>query len=210
MSQKRRLITGCAVFFSLVLVYSTCFAQFGLPIPGVDALKGGKKGATPEAAPASGGKKLASDTTFTNAARKYQYTVPAGWEIVQGDPTGEDVGFHKMGTTMSFTIHITQMTPSFPRKASVDASLKQEKERVQIKQLLEAKRRDDGANKKDCGVIGWQITEAPQKNDYQRIIWQCYDGQNYYMNFNASSENKNFEASRATLETIIQSIKFCQ
>ncbi len=55
------------------------------------------------------------------------------------------------------------MLPSFPRKASVDASLKSDKERVQIKQYLEAKRRDDGDAKKKCGVIGWEIVEALKK-----------------------------------------------
>ena len=60
------------------------------------------------------------------------------------------------------------------------------------------------------GVIGWELVEAPQKNGFQRIIWQAYDGQNFYMNFDAYSENQDFEAARATLRQIMDSIKFCR
>jgi hypothetical protein len=81
---------------------------------------------------------------------------------------------------------------------------------VTIKKLLQAKRRDDGDAKKKCGGIGWEIVEAPQKNDFQHIIWQCYDGENFYMNFMAYSENKDFAASEAILRKIMDSIKFCK
>jgi hypothetical protein len=116
----------------------------------------------------------------------------------------------KPGTSWSFQFHIEQMVPSFPRQASVDASLKQAKEMVGLKKYLEARRRDDGGATGKCGVIGWEIVEAPQKNEYQRIIWQAYDGQNFYMNLMASGENKDFEAARATLRQIMDSIKFCR
>lgn len=202
----------------LVLVLcapTAALAQFGLLQQGLDAVSSGKKPAGPAGAPAAatapgGAGTLARDTTYKNPARGFEFTVPAGWKLENGDPASESVLFMKPGTSWSFQFHLEQMVPSFPRKSSVDASLKQAKEMVTIKKYQEAKRRDDGDAKKKCGVIGWEITEAPQKNDYQRIIWQAYDGENFYMNFMASSENKDFEAARATLRQIMDSIRFCR
>lgn len=204
------------VFVAVFLVVSPAPAQLGLFKQGLDAVTGGKTPATPDAqsaqAPAasSGGKVLTQDTTFTNAARKFQFTIPAGWEIVEGSPDSESVGFRYMKNTMGFNFHAEQMVPSFPRASAVSAGLKQDQERVTIKKLLQAKRRDDGDAKKKCGVIGWEVVEAPQKNGFQRIIWQCYDGENFYMNFMAYSENQEFTASEATLRKIMDSIKFCK
>jgi hypothetical protein len=200
--------------FAACVWSASAFAQFGIIQQGLDAVTSGKKpaevAAPAAAAPSGGGKVLSQETTFTNAARKFQFTIPAGWEIVEGSPESESVGFRYMKTTMGFNFHAEQMVPSFPRAAAVSAGLKQDQERVTIKKLLAAKRRDDGDAKKKCGVIGWEIVEAPQKNDFQRIIWQCYDGENFYMNFMAYSENKDFAASEAILRKIMDSIKFCK
>ena len=206
------------LFFALVLCLpSPAMAQFGLIQQGLDAVTSGKKAAEPAGSAGSaakggsgGGAVLASDTTFKNPARGFEFTIPAGWKLESGDPASESVLFMKPGTTFGFQFHLEQMVPSFPRKASVEASLKQAKEMVGINKYLEAKRRDDGDAKKKCGVIGWEIVEAPQKNDYQRIIWQAYDGENYYMNFMAHSENKDFAAARPVLRQIMDSIKFCR
>lgn len=192
-------------------------AQFGVLQQGLDAVgKSKDKAKSSDPAPASGkgfsggvSKPLGQDTTFKNAARGFEFTIPAGWEKVSGDPDSEDVSYQKPGTTMGFTLHMTRMQPSFPAKASVDASLKSAKEDVKINKLLDAKRRDDGSAKKKCGIIGWEVTEAPQKNGIQRIIWQGYDKENYYMNFMAYSANEDFEASRAALRQIMDSVKFC-
>ena len=202
------LLLTCALSFP-----AFAHAQFGLLKQGIDAVAGGKTaapGAPPAAAAGSAAGVLARDTTYTNAARQFEFTIPAGWKLENGDPAGESVLFMKPGTSWSFQFHIEQMVPSFPRKASVDASLKQAREMVQIKKYQEARRRDDGSAKGKCGVIGWEIVEAPQKNDYERIIWQAYDGQNFYMNFMAASENGQFEAARATLRRIMDSIRFCR
>ncbi|MYL84826.1 hypothetical protein GTA51_17065 [Desulfovibrio aerotolerans] len=207
-----------ALLFALVLCLpSPAVAQFGLIQQGLDAVTSGKKAAEPAGSGGSaakggsgGGAVLASDTTFKNPARGFEFTIPAGWKLESGDPASESVLFMKPGTTFGFQFHLEQMVPSFPRKASVEASLKQAKEMVGINKYLEAKRRDDGDAKKKCGVIGWEIVEAPQKNDYQRIIWQAYDGENYYMNFMAHSENKDFATARPVLRQIMDSIKFCR
>lgn len=206
------LVALAAVFFSA----GPARAQFGILQQGIDAVTSGKtKDAAPgqsgSSAPAGrGGAVLSRDTTYVNPARNFQYTIPAGWELISGDPASESVSFMKPGSSWGFNLHIEQMVPSFPRAASVDASLKQAKEMVGIKKYQEARRRDDGDAKKKCGVIGWEIVEAPQKNDYQRIIWQAYDGQNYYFNMMAHSENKDFESARPVLRQIMDSIKFCK
>jgi hypothetical protein len=166
-------------------------------------------GSPTAAAPASTGS--TAPKTYKNVARKYEYTIPAGWELINGDPGSDSVGFKKVGASWGFLIHIEQMVPSFPRDAAVKAGLKSDQERIQIKKILEARRRDDGSAKKGgCGVIGWELTEAPQDNSFQRIIWQAYDGENFYMNFNAYSANEDFQAAKATLRQIMDSIKFCK
>ena len=113
----------------------------------------------------------------------------------------------KPGTTCGFNIHWTQMVPSFPRKAAVDASYKQAMEEKGIGKYMAVKRRDQGG--KD-GVIGWETIETAEKGSggFQRIQWQCYDGQNYMYSFMAHSEPKDFNANRAELQRIIDSIRF--
>ena len=113
----------------------------------------------------------------------------------------------KPGTTCGFNIHWTQMVPSFPRKAAVDASYKQAMEEKGIGKYMAVKRRDQGG--KD-GVMGWETIETAEKGSggFQRIQWQCYDGQNYMYSFMAHSEPKDFNANRAELQRIIDSIRF--
>ncbi len=151
----------------------------------------------------------ASPVTYTNSARNFSFTIPAGWEIVSGDPNSDDVVFRKSGASWGFGIHMTRMLPSFPRKAAVDAGLKQDKERIKINQVLEARRRDEGNLKKKCSLIGWEFTEAPQTNGIERIIWQGYDRDNYYINLMAYSSTQDFNAARTTLREIMDSIRFC-
>ncbi len=202
------LVAACSLFAA------TAFAQFGLIQSGIDAMTKGKSSqgapAAPGANPAVSANALKQETTFKNPARNFEFTIPAGWEMIEGDPASESCGFRNMANSQGFLFHIEQMVPSFPAKSAVSAGLKQDKERVTIKKLLSAERRDDGNPKKKCGVIGWQIVEAPQKNSFERIIWQCYDGENYYMNFNAYSDNDEFAAARPVLEKIMKSIKFCK
>jgi hypothetical protein len=194
------------------------FGQWGLIKEGVDAARGAKKeparepakpeaGATPQTAP--GGPVLAAPTLYKNTGRNFSVTLPAGWEPI-ANPNGLNVSVMKSGTTRAFIWHITRMVPSFPAKASVDASLKTAKEEVTIGKLLSAKRRDQagGAGKK--GVIGWEIVESATGGggSHQRIIWQCYDGDNYYYNFMTATSPEDFNAARGELQSIINSVKF--
>jgi len=203
------------------------WAQWGAIQSGADALRRAKEAekqpATKQpATKAYEGSASMSDTktgvstspvTYQNKVRNFSYTIPAGWRLERGDPTGnaerDNIIFMKPGTTCGFNIHWTQMVPSFPRKASVDASYKQAMEEKTIGKYLAVKRRDQGGKGKE-GIIGWETIETPEKGSggFQRIQWQCYDSQNYMYSFMAHSEPKDFNANRAEMQRLIDSIRF--
>ena len=205
---------GLLVFWALILLLPpTVMAQWGAIKRGVDAARSGTQQQTTSPgrdAPHNvadekvGGAGLASDTTFRNKRRPFSYTIPAGWRKESGDPTGERAVFMKPGTTASFNFHFTQMVPSFPRKAAVDAGYKQAMEEKTIGKYLSVKRRNQGS------VIGWETIETAEKGSggFQRIQWQCYDGQNYYYTFMAASDPRQFPQHRGVLQRIIDSIRF--
>jgi hypothetical protein len=147
---------------------------------------------------------LASAMTFKNTQRPFAYTIPAGWRQESGDPAGKNVVFMRPGTTAGFNLHFTQMVPSFPRKAAVDAGYKQAMEEKTIGKYLSVKRRNQG------DVIGWETIETAEKGSggIQRIQWQCYDGQNYYYSFMASCDPAQFPQHRAEMQRIIDSVQF--
>ncbi len=215
--RKVTLTLGILLLIGLFLAPAG-LAQWGAIQSGADALKRAKEGEKkPEPAKqeSSGIPNLAqtgpvnqAPVTYKNTSRNFSFTLPAGWEPVK-NPNANDISVGKPGTRSAFVVHITQMVPSFPAKASVDASLKTAKEEVTINKLLSAKRRDDPPGPKPL-VIGWEIIESPTGGggSHQRIIWQCYDGQNYYYNFNAATSPEQFNASKAELQGIINSVKF--
>jgi hypothetical protein len=205
-------------------------AQWGAIQSGVDAARRAKEAEKQPQQPAGQptkayeGSASMSDTktgvstapvTYQNKVRNFSYTIPAGWRLERGDPTGsaerDNIIFMKPGTTCGFTIHWTQMVPSFPRKASVDASYKSAMEEKSIGKYLAVKRRDQGGKGKE-GIIGWETIETAEKGSggFQRIQWQCYDSQNYMYSFMAHSEPKDFNANRAEMQRIIDSIKFAR
>ena len=197
----------------VLVVPQLVLAQWGPIRRGIDAARSGSQQETarpPQEAPHGvaneevGGPGLPSDTTYRNKERPFSYTIPAGWRLEGGDPTGNRPTFMKPGTTASFQFHFTQMVPSFPRKAAVDAGYKQSKEEMTIGKYMSVKRRNQGS------VIGWEVIETAEKGSggYQRIIWQCYDGQNYYYNFMAASEPSQFPQYRAVMQRIMDSVRF--
>jgi hypothetical protein len=198
----------------LVAAPSDLLAQWGLIREGVDAARGARKPAQPApdgphnvAGEDVGGAGSRAPMTYRNRVRPFSYTIPAGWRKEAGDPTGERVTFMLPGTTCGFTFHFTQLVPSFPRKASVNASYKQAKEEMSIGKYISVKRRDQrGPN----GIIGWETIESPTKGSggFQRIQWQCYDKDNYYYSFIAHSDPRQFNQHRAALQGIISSIRF--
>jgi hypothetical protein len=199
------------------------WAQWGAIRSGVDAVRRSQESQQPsQPHKAYEGSVPMSDTktgvstapvTYQNKVRNFSYTIPAGWRLERGDPTGNaerlNILFMKPGTTCAFIIHWTQMVPSFPRQASVDASYTQAMEEKTIRKYLAVKRRNQGGKNKK-GIIGWETIETAEKGSggFQRIQWQCYDGQNYYYNFMTSSEPKDFNANRAEMQRIIDSIRF--
>lgn len=211
---------GMVLGLSLILTAPPdILAQWGLIREGVDAARrGSQQSSPPSSTPARQdpnapskragvGESFASPRTFKNRVRPFSYTIPAGWEMVAGDPTGERADFHKPGTTFGFNFHFTQLVPSFPRKAAVDASYKQAKEEMTIGKYLSVKRRDQGGKH---GVIGWETIETAAKGSggFQRIQWQCYDSKNYYYTFMAAVEPQEFNQYRAEMQRIIDSIRF--
>ena len=214
-----------------IMTHKTAIALAGILTGGFEAsasagfdslIQQGLEAATKSVAPAAPAPQNAASpgqaapsgapTTYTHAARRFSYTIPGGWQLVNGDPTGESASFMLPGTTIGFNMHMTQMVPSFPAKASVDASLKQSKEEVTIAKLLTAKRRDDWDKKKKCGLIGWEIVESGKGSDteHQRIIWQGYDADNYYFNFMTFSHPREFAQNQALLQGVLDSIRFCK
>ncbi len=203
-----------ALLALLVVVPAVVWAQWGAiqrgvqaarPSPQPQAQNPGGDGPHNVANEQVGGKGLASATTFKNRVRPFSYTIPAGWrQEGSGDPAGERAQFMLPGATAGFNFHFTQMVPSFPRQASVEASYKRALEEKSIGKYLSVKRRDQG------DVIGWETIETPDKGsgDFQRIQWQCYDGQNYYYSFMAHADPRQFAQHRAALQSIIDSVRF--
>lgn len=151
--------------------------------------------------------------THKNANRKYSFTIPAGWAKQEGDVNGNSVLFMQVpvSKSCSFQIHMTQMQPDFPAEASVKASLKSAKQEVQMGKLLSAKRRDESGlenGKKVRFTRGWEIVESGQAGGHQRIIYQAYDRQNYYLNMMGAALTEHFAECRPVLQQIVDSIKF--
>jgi len=150
--------------------------------------------------------------TYQCKIRSFSYTIPAGWRLERGNPAGsaderQDIIFMKPGTTCGFSIQWHQYVPSFPRKANVDASYKSAMEEKAIGKYISVKRRDQNSKQ---GIIGWETIETAEKGSggFQRIQWNCWDPQNYMYTFMAHCEPKDFNANRAELQRIIDSIRF--
>lgn len=218
--RMRGLIWGVVGIFGLSLFLvlpPATLAQWGAIRSGVDAARRAAeskdKPATRESSSSSalykgsdaaGGNVSTSPVTYKNKIRPFSYTIPAGWEKVEGTPTGKKGGFMKPGTTCGFIFMMNQMVPSFPRAAAVKASYKQAKEEMTIRKYQAVKRRNQGS------VIGWETIETAEKGSggFQRIQWQCYDKDNYYYSFVGYSEPKDFNPNRAVLQRIVDSVRF--
>ena len=219
--RKAVVIIGASLlmgFALLVLAAPELSAQWGVIQQGVDAARQGQRESAqpPQPAPdaphnvageAVGGAGSRAPMTYKDRVRPFSYSIPAGWRQEAGDPAGESVTFMLPGTTCGFTFHFTQMVPSFPRKASVDASYKSALEEKSIGKYIAVKRRDQAGPQ---GIIGWETIESPTKGSggFQRIQWQCYDKDNYYYSFIAHSDPRQFSQHRAVLQGIIDSVRF--
>lgn len=151
--------------------------------------------------------------TYNNNDRNYAFTIPAGWALQSGDVNADAALFMAVpvSKTCSFQVHMTRMQPDFPAEASVKASLDSAVKDIQRDKNLSAKRRDESGMENGTHVKftrGWELTEKGQPGGHQRIIYQAYDRQNYYLNMMAAAATEHFEACRPTLQNIIDSIKF--
>ncbi|CAG1769293.1 hypothetical protein BAC3_00180 [uncultured bacterium] len=157
--------------------------------------------------------KPSAPMTYSNKDRHYAFTIPAGWAKQSGDVNSDTVLFMKkpLSKTCSFQINMTRMQKDFPAEASVTASLDSALKDIEIDKNLSAKRRDESGLESGQTVQftrGWELTEKGQKGGHQRIIYQAYDRENYYLNMMAAAETEHFEECRPDLESIIKSIKF--
>ncbi len=151
--------------------------------------------------------------TYTNTDRKFSFVIPAGWSKQSGDVNSDSVLFMKVpiASTCSFQFHLNRMQLDFPAEASVSASLKSAKKDIQIDKNLSAKRRDESGKENNKTVRftrGWELVEKGKAGGHQRIIYQAYDRENYYMNFMGAAETEHFEECRPELKEIVDSIKF--
>lgn len=164
---------------------------------------------------ASGGMPVGSTeaVTYKNKARNYSFTIPAGWTKQSGEVESDNVLFMEvpLSKTCSFQVNMTRMQKDFPAETSVKASLDSAKKDIAIDKNISAKRRDESGmenGKKVKFTRGWELTEKGKAGGHQRIIYQAYDRENYYLNMMAAAETEHFEECRPTLEKIISSIKF--
>jgi hypothetical protein len=209
------------------------FAGMSLPgLPGVGKkLAGDSSSASGTASGGAGNansRSFKQSVTITHPTKNFRYTIPAGWAISAGDvgdKASDDVNnvpvhnpsFQNItveGKTVGpcgFTMTIEPMVKSFPRDSSVAAGLKQDKERIAIKQVVDAKRRDQGDPKKKCSFIGWQTEEAqrPDPTYGRGINYRGYDQDNVSYTFRAACADKDFQACRKDFLQIINSIQFC-
>lgn len=167
----------------------------------------------PGAPSASGAQASTEEVTYKNKDRNFSVTIPAGWSKQNGDVNSETVLFmaEPLTKTCSFQFHMTRMQMDFPAEASVKASLDSAKKDIAIDKNISAKRRDESGMENGKQVKftrGWELVEKGKAGSPQRIIYQAYDRQNYYMNMMAAAETEHFEECRPALQKIIDSIKF--
>jgi hypothetical protein len=151
--------------------------------------------------------------TYQNKSRHYSFTIPAAWAKQSGEVDSDTVLFmaQPLSKTCSFQINMTRMQLDFPAEASVAASLDSATKDIAIDKNISAKRRDESGLENGQQVQftrGWELTEKGQKGGHQRIIYQAYDRENYYLNMMAAAETEHFEECRPDLQKIIDSIKF--
>ena len=212
-----------------IMAVATAEAAFGLPSVesvGKSAVRSGvEKGSSSAAGGSMGSRPFSKATTVTHPEKNFRYTLPADWgisglpdnkasddvkNIPKHNPVFQNMPGGKIGPC-AFGITIEPMVASFPRGSAVAAGLKQDKERIAIKQVETTKRRDQGDPKKKCASIGWETTEAkrPEAGNRRGIYYRAYDQDNVMYIFGASSEDQNFEMCKKDLKAIIDSIQFC-
>jgi hypothetical protein len=161
------------------------------------------------------------DTLYKNKTYHFSFIIPAGWEKQSGQANSDNVLFMQLpiDNSCSFQFNITPMSATFPAEVAATTSLAAAYHDVKLNKLVAVKRRDTwikektrekDKNKEKIVLLtqGWEITEKPQNQKQQRIIYQVYDRQNRYFNFIAAAVSSKFSTCAPDLHKIMDSISF--
>lgn len=165
--------------------------------------------------------KPAQETTYHNKSYRFSFTLPSGWELQSGNASSDNALFmpQPLSLSCSFQFNITQMPATFPVEEAATTFLAKAYRDLRLHKVLAVKRRDTWIKekpkdnkKKDKEIVilthGWEITEKPQKQKQQRIIYQVYNRENHYFNFVATAVSEKFSACSPELRKIMDSISF--
>jgi PsbP len=161
------------------------------------------------------------DTLYKNKTYRFSFIIPAGWEKQSGQANSDNVLFMQLpiSNSCSFQFNVTPMSSTFPAEVAATTSLAAAYHDVKLNKLVAVKRRDTwikekthekDKNKEKIVLLtqGWEITEKPQNQKQQRIIYQVYDRQNRYFNFIAAAVSSKFSTCAPDLRKIMDSISF--
>jgi len=174
-----------------------------------------------ETSAGAGTRAATAPVTYENKFRPFSYSIPPGWTLVKGDPTGyaADFGsggieFKKDGSRCYFSISWNQY-PQCSRKELMEQKFeKAVKEKNSghhmavkdrdVEEYLAVKRRNQGGEE---GIIGCETIAIDWTGTFC-IKWECTDGENYFYRFSTRCYEKNCNAHRAEMQRIIDSIRF--
>lgn len=165
--------------------------------------------------------KPVQETTYRNKTYRFSFTLPAGWEQQSGNASSDNVLFMQLPISLScsFQFNVIPMSATFPAEEAATTFLATAYRELRLHKVMAVKRRDtwikekskDKKKEKEKIVIlthGWEITEKPQKQKQQRIIYQVYDRENRYFNFIATAVSEKFSTCAPQLRKIMDSISF--
>lgn len=160
------------------------------------------------------------DTLYKNKTYHFSFTLPPGWEKQTGNPNSDNALFMQLpiSNSCSFQFNITPMPATFQAEVAATTFLATAYHELRHNKLAAVKRRDtwikektkENSKEKEIVIFtrGWEMTEKPQKQKLQRIIYQVYDRQNRYFNFVAFASSEKFSGCAPELRKIMDSISF--
>lgn len=165
--------------------------------------------------------KPVQETTYRNKTYHFSFTLPADWELQSGNASSDNALFMQLpiSNSCSFQFNVIPMSATFPAEEAATTFLATAYRELRLHKVIAVKRRDtwikekskDKKTEKEKIVIlthGWEITEKPQKQKQQRMIYQVYDRENRYFNFIATAVSEKFTSCSPALRKIIDSISF--
>jgi hypothetical protein len=197
--------TGCGNLAIIAVFFLTSFSSFAekKTLPAID--------------------KPLEEVIYRNKNYHFSFTIPANWEKQSGNASSDNVLFMKLpiSESCSFQFNVTPMSTTFPAEEAATTFLAAAYREFRLHKFIAVKRRDtwikekskikDKKKEKEKIVIlthGWEITEKPQKQKQQRIIYQVYDRENRYFHFVAAAVSEKFPSCALQLRKIMDSISF--